>query len=70
MVTMSKANTAPAKFTKDSSPSDRRPTDPVTYQAPILRIMVRTAVQTEISSRVLGRGIFMARAGVNIRIKV
>ena len=59
IVTIIRANTAPARLTKDSMASDSRPTEPVTYQARVLRMMVRTAAAADIQSRVLGRGSFM-----------
>ena len=59
MMIMSSANEAPAKFTNDSRPSDKKLTEPVTYHAPILSRMVAMATHTEKNSKVLGRGMFM-----------
>src|SRR5262249_47977007 len=41
--TISSAKAAPARFTTDSIASDRRPTEPVSRQARVLRTMVSTA---------------------------
>jgi hypothetical protein len=50
MVTMARPNSALARLTKDSMASDSKPTEPVMYQAAVLRRMVSTATATEASS--------------------
>ena len=50
-VTITSAKIALARLTKDSIASDSRPTEPVTYQARVLRMMVTTATPAETASR-------------------
>lgn len=42
-----RAAAAAARLTRDSRASERRPTDPVSFQARSLRAMVTTAVPSE-----------------------
>ena len=46
MVTMASANTAPARFTNDSSASDNRLTLSVSHQAAVFSAMVASATAT------------------------
>ena len=60
MVTIISEKTAPARLTKDSMPSESKPTEPVTCQASSLSTIVATAVSEDIFNRVLGLGNCMA----------
>ena len=51
MVTITSPKMALARLTKDSIASDSRPTDPVTYQARVLRVMVTAATTTDAINR-------------------
>ena len=54
MVTISKANKALARLTKDSIASDSKPTESVMYQASVLSTMVVTATAMEAHSKCFG----------------
>ena len=53
-VTITKPNTALAKFTTDSMASDSKPTESVSHQANVLRAMVIQATTTETPKSALG----------------
>src|SRR4029078_7948048 len=53
MVTIARANSADARFTNDSSASERRPTDPVIHQAAVFMTIVSAATATDRRSRVV-----------------